>query len=236
MTKSCRWCRVSNDCVLQINVVLIVVGMIFLMDVFSHFYLRTHMFPDIRVYPVVLRSWLFWIRALTMVAYIGNAFLGIRMAKSPSILKFAGYILIGLLVLLYTVSIGVTRFMHRSRFEFFAQMLVYQMWVKKTLELIEAEFECCGMTGVVDYQTASANRTWSTGSCCGKPNCFGCNSKVRDYLWTIEIDVARDNLIVSVFLAIGMIVMLVHYKDLEFCDDLDDLKNPAEPSEAKHPQ
>ncbi|EDV33168.1 uncharacterized protein Dana_GF23186 [Drosophila ananassae] len=220
MAKRCRWCRVSRDCVLHINVVLIVIGLIFMLDVFSHLYLRSTMFPDIRLYPVVIRGWLFWIRGLTMLSYIAEAILGIWMAKQPSLIKYGGYILIGLAVLLYTVSIAVTRFMYRDRFEYFAQLLVYQMWLKRTLGTIEAEFSCCGMVGVIDYQTPSANRTWSSGSCCSEPNCPGCNPKVEEYLWTIEMDVARDNIIVSVFLALGMIVMLMHFHGVNFYEDL----------------
>ncbi|XP_039494238.1 uncharacterized protein LOC120453548 [Drosophila santomea] len=228
MANPFRWCRMSHDCVLQINVVLVVVGLIFLLDVLSHLYLKVVMFPGLRLYPVALRPWLFWVRALTMVAYILNAVLGIFMARHPSVLKFAGYMLIGCVVLLYTISIGVTRFMYRGRFEFFVEMLVLQMWVRNSLGKVEVEFECCGKTSVVDYQTASSNRTWPIGCCCGEQNCTGCTSKLSKYLWTIEMDVARDNIIVSVVLFVAMIVMVLHFKDVQSLDDTGDLEESSE--------
>lgn len=236
MANPFRWCRVSHDCVFQINVVLVVVGVIFLLDVLSHLYLKAVMFPGLRLYPVALRPWLFWVRALTMVAYILNAVLGIHMARQPTVLKYAGYMLVGSVVLLYTISIGVTRFMYRKRFEFFAEMLVLQMWVRDRLGKVEVEFECCGRSSVVDYQTASSNRTWPIGSCCGKQNCTGCTAKLSQYLWTIEMDVARDNIIVSVLLFVAMIVMVLHFKDVQSLDDTSDVDESsglADDSDAK---
>ncbi|XP_017115262.2 uncharacterized protein LOC108137844 [Drosophila elegans] len=233
MAYPCRWCRVSHDCVLQINVVLVVVGMIFLMDVFSHLYLKAIMFPGLRLYPVALRPWLFWVRGLTLVVYVLNAILGIRMARRPSIFKFAGYMLVGSVVLLYTSSIAVTRFMYRRRFEFFVQMLVLQMWIRDSLGKVEDEFGCCGKTSVVDYQTASSNRTWASGSCCGKRSCPGCISKLTEYLWTVEMDVARDNIIVSLFLFVGLIVVVAHFKDLHFLEDPYDSDDSEEASDQR---
>ncbi|XP_017115274.2 uncharacterized protein LOC108137853 [Drosophila elegans] len=233
MAYPCRWCRVSHDCVLQINVVLVVVGMIFLMDVFSHLYLKSIMFPGLRLYPVALRPWLFWVRGLTLVVYVLNAILGIRMARRPSIFKFAGYMLVGSVVLLYTSSIAVTRFMYRRRFEFFVQMLVLQMWIRDSLGKVEDEFGCCGKTSVVDYQTASSNRTWASGSCCGKRSCPGCISKLTEYLWTVEMDVARDNIIVSLFLFVGLIVVVAHFKDLHFLEDPYDSDDSEEASDQR---
>lgn len=219
MANPCRWCRVSHDCVLQINVVLVVVGLIFLLDVFGHLYLKSVIFPGLRLYPVALRAWLFWVRGLTMVVYILNAILGIRMARHPSIFKLAFYLLIGFVLLLYTFSIAVTRFMYRSRFEFFAQLLILQLWVKDELDKVEVEFGCCGKMGLVDYQTGSSNRTWASGSCCEEPKCPGCISKVTEYLWTIEMEVARDNIIVTLFLLVGLMVMLAHFKNVQFHEE-----------------
>ncbi|KAH8372747.1 hypothetical protein KR009_004294 [Drosophila setifemur] len=230
MANSCRICHVSHNCVLQLNVVLLVVGIIFLVDVFSHVYLRWSLFPDLRVYPVVMRSWLFLVRGVTMVAYIGTAVVGISMAKRPSIFKFAGYILFGFIVLLYTVSLGVTRFMYRPRLKFFAHLMVYQMWIYKTLHATEEEFICCGRSGEVDYQTTKANRTWASGSCCGEPNCPGCQSKILVYLLQIQMDVARDNFIASMFLALGLVVMLAHFKDVQFHEDPYDTDDSDDPS------
>ncbi|XP_017059175.1 uncharacterized protein LOC108099989 [Drosophila ficusphila] len=231
MTNPCRWCRVSHDCVLQINVVLVVVGLIFLLDVFSHLYLKTAMFPGLRLYPVALRAWLFWVRGLTLVAYVINAILGVRMARRPSIIKFAGYMLIGCVVLLYTASIAVTRFLYRRRFEFFVQMMVLQMWLRESLGKVELEFACCGKTGVADYQTASSNRSWASGSCCERPGCPGCTAKLTEYLWTVEMDVARDNIVVSLLLLVGLVVMVSHFKDGQFEEDDYDSDDSEEGSE-----
>ncbi|KAH8303739.1 hypothetical protein KR059_001593 [Drosophila kikkawai] len=219
MAKSCHWCRVSRACVVQINVVLIVVGLIFMLDVVGHHYLRSHIFPGLRLYPVALRDWLFWVRGLTLLVYILNAILGIRMALNPSILKFALYVLIGLVDLLYTLTIAVTRFMYREKFEYFARHVALEFWAKDELGKIEEEFKCCGVLGVIDYQTDSSNRTWSSGSCCEKPECSGCIWNIKKYLGTIEMEVARDNFFVSIFLFVGLIFMLVHFKDAQFHDD-----------------
>ncbi|XP_017074862.1 uncharacterized protein LOC108110343 [Drosophila eugracilis] len=212
MTSPLSWCRVSHDFALQINVILLVVGVIFLLDVFSHLYLKVVMFPGLRLYPVSLRSWVFWVRILTMVAYNVNAIIGIFMSRELTVFKFVGYVLIGCVLLLYSFSIAVSRFMFRSRFEFFVKMLVLQMWINNSLSKIEVEFGCCGKTSVIDYQTVANNRTWAAGSCCEEQNCTGCITKVTQYLWTIEMDVARDNIIVSFFLLLSLIVMAAHYK------------------------
>ncbi|KAH8288982.1 hypothetical protein KR054_002921, partial [Drosophila jambulina] len=219
MAMSCRWFRVSRACVVQINIVLIAVGVIFMLDVVGHCYLRAHLFPDLRLYPAGLRDWLFWVRGLTLLAYILNAILGIRMAQNPSILKFALYLLIGLVVLLYNIIIAVTRFMYRTKFEFFAKQVALQFWDKNKLGKLEVEFSCCGVTGVNDYHMDSTNRTWPSGSCCEKPECPGCISHIRKYLWTIEMEVARDNFFVAVFLIAGLIFMVIHYKDVQFNND-----------------
>ncbi|KAH8350319.1 hypothetical protein KR084_002978, partial [Drosophila pseudotakahashii] len=230
MANPFRWCLVSQDCVLQINVVLAVVGLIILLDVFSHLYLKTVMFPGLNLYPVALRTWLFWVRVLIMVVYVLNAILGIRMARNMSVFKFAGYMLVGCVVLLYTFSIAVTKFMYRRRFEFFVQMMVLQMWIKNSLGKVEVEFGCCGKTSVVDYQKCSTNRTWASGSCCGEQNCPGCTSKLTEYLWTIEMDVARDNIIVSLFLFVALVVMVAHFIDVGFQEDSYDSDDSEETS------
>ncbi|XP_016957995.1 uncharacterized protein LOC108029992 [Drosophila biarmipes] len=230
MANPFRWCLVSQDCVLQVNVVLVVVGLIILLDVFSHLYLKTVMFPGLRVYPVSLRTWLFWVRFMTMVSYVLNACLGIRMARHPNIFMFAGYMLVGCVVLLYTFSIAVTRFMYPRRFKFYVQMLVNQMWIKDTLGKVEVEFGCCGRTSAADYLKGSTNRTWASGSCCGEHNCPGCTSKLTDYLWTVEMDVARDNIIVSLFLFVALAIVAVHYSRVKFQEDSYDSDDSEETS------
>ncbi|XP_036675107.3 uncharacterized protein [Drosophila suzukii] len=216
MANPFRWCLVSQNCVLQINVVLVVVGLIILLDVFGHLYVKTVMFPGLHVYPVAMRKWLFWVRLMTIVSYVLNAILGIRMTRQPTVFKFAGYMLVGCVVLLYTFTIAVTRFMYRRRFEFFVQLMVSQMWIKDCLGKIEVELGCCGRTSAADYQKCSTNRTWASGSCCGEHNCPGCTSKLTEYLWTIEMDVARDNIILSFFLFVALSLMAAHYWRVQF--------------------
>ncbi|KAH8253563.1 hypothetical protein KR032_005977, partial [Drosophila birchii] len=219
MAKRCHLLRVSRACVVQINIVLIAVGVIFMLDVVGHRYLRSNTFPGVRLYPVALRDWLFWVRALTLLAYVLNAILGIRMAQKPSILKFALYLLIGFVVLLYTLIIATTRFMYRQKFNYFARQVVLQLWANDKLSKLEVEFICCGVTGVNDYQTLSTNRTWLSGSCCEKPECPGCITNITNYLWIIEVEVARDNFFVAFFLVVGLIFMILFYKDVQLHDD-----------------
>ncbi|KAH8234087.1 hypothetical protein KR038_001289, partial [Drosophila bunnanda] len=219
MARRCHYLQVSPALVVQINVLLIVVAVIFMLDVIGHHYLRSHTFPGLRLYPVALRNWMLWVRALTLLAYILNAIVGIRMAKNPSLLKFALYLIIGFMVLLYNLVIASTRFMYRRKFEFFARQLVIQIWNKDKLGPLEVEFTCCGVTGARNYQMSKTNRTWSSDSCCEKPECPGCLTNVTKYLWVIEMEVARDNFFVSIFLVVGLIFMLLFYKDVELFDD-----------------
>ncbi|KAH8389976.1 hypothetical protein KR200_004792, partial [Drosophila serrata] len=219
MARRCHWFRVSSAFMVQINVLLIVVGVLFMLDVVGHHYLRSQTFPGLPLYPVGLRDWLLWVRALTLLAYILNAILGIRMAKNPSVLKFALYMVIGLVVLLYNLTIASTRFMYRQKFEYFATQVTLQCWAKNMMDKLEVEFTCCGVIGVSDYQMSSTNRTWSSGSCCEKPECPGCISNIKKYLWTIEMEVARDNYFVAIFLAATLILMILFFKDVQLYDD-----------------
>ncbi|XP_022228725.2 uncharacterized protein LOC111078380 [Drosophila obscura] len=216
MGKWRRRCRISDDSVLQINVVLLLAGLIFLMDVFNHMYVKHTLLSDATTFPGALMAWMFLMRFLTMGGYILNAILGIRMARRPSLLKFAGYMLISLFLLLYTLSIAASRFMYRSRFELSAKMMVLLLWRNKKIGKLEEELGCCGQSGLIDYQISAETRNWASGACCGADVCSGCSAKLLEYLWGIEVEVARDNFILLILLLIGAAVMMWHYKDVQF--------------------
>ncbi|XP_034652035.1 uncharacterized protein LOC117890996 [Drosophila subobscura] len=200
-------CRISHISVLQINVVLLLAGLIFLMDVFNHMYVKNTLLRDATIVPGALLAWMFLTRFVTMLGYILNAILGIRMAQRKSLFKFAFYMLISFILLLYTLSIAASRLMYRSRFELTAKMMVLLLWRNHKLGKLEEEFGCCGEAGLIDYQISTEKRNWASGGCCGAQDCDGCLDKLIQYLWGIEMEVARDNFILFILLLIGAILM-----------------------------
>ncbi|XP_001361338.3 uncharacterized protein Tsp42A [Drosophila pseudoobscura] len=215
MVRLCRGCRISHDCVLQINVVLLLAGLIFLMDVFNHMYVKYTLLREATVFPGVLMAWMFMMRFLTTAGYILNAIVGIRLARCPGLIKFASYMFFSLLLLLYTLSIAATRFVYRSRFELSATRMALLLWRNDKIGRLEEELGCCGRMGLIDYQISAEERHWASGACCGEPGCGGCSAKVIKYLWGIEVEVARDNFILFILLLVGAVVTMCHYKDVQ---------------------
>ncbi|XP_020815084.1 uncharacterized protein LOC110189378 [Drosophila serrata] len=112
MGRRCHWFRVTLAFVVKINVLLLVVGVIFMLDFVGHYYLRSLTFPGLRVYP------------------------------NPSVLKFALYMLMGLVVLLYNPIIASTRFMYRWKFEYYATQVTLQCWAMDMMDKLEVKFTC----------------------------------------------------------------------------------------------
>ncbi|EDW74118.1 uncharacterized protein Dwil_GK21761 [Drosophila willistoni] len=216
-----RWFRISRNLVLESNAILLVTGIIFLADVYLHIFVKlsTLEFFEMGNYIVSLSAWMSWVRGLTLMVYIFEAILGIRMAKSPSLFAFAGYMLIGFILLIYLASIVISSIAYLDDFNISVDMLLQKLWLGNRFDKVESLFECCGKTGVIDYVETIENRTWSRESCCGMETCHGCHDIIHKFLWAIEKEIARDNIIVFIVLCIAMLIMLCHYKDAEFVDD-----------------
>ncbi|XP_068147441.1 uncharacterized protein Tsp42A [Drosophila tropicalis] len=240
-----RWFRISRDLVLESNVLLLVIGIIFLADVYIHIFVKLSTLESFEMgnYIVSLSAWMNWVRGFTLITYIFEAILGIRIARSPSLFAYAGYMLIGFILLIYLASIAISSIAFLDEFNLSVDMLLQKLWLGNRFDKVESLFECCGKTGVIDYLETIVNRTWSRESCCGMETCHGCREIIHATLRGIEKEIARDNIIVFVVLCIAMLIMLLHYKDAELADDPyesessddDDYKDDSEPSTLKYP-
>lgn len=201
----------SPGFVLEVNVLLMAVCIVFMVDLYNHLSIKSTTLPNIKTtfYIIGLDARISWLRAISLIGYLLNAIVGVRMAISPSRYKFAAYMLTGLMVFITMLSIGVSRYASGVDGQFYANLMLEDLWQRNLMESLEYELDCCGKNGAIDYEIA--NRTWSPASCCGSPNCFGCQKPFFAYLYEIEMEIARDNIISLIFLGIGLLLMFAHY-------------------------
>ncbi|XP_030368839.1 uncharacterized protein LOC115634242 [Scaptodrosophila lebanonensis] len=223
-----RFFIVSKSTVLEYNLVLVVAGIIFMLDVYHHVNAKQKTLPNIslRSYTLGLIPWLSWMRGLSIVSYILNGLLGIWMARRPSFFKYWGYVLTSIMLLIYTFSIAVSRFFFPD-FEFYCHLLIEAIWTANEMGLLEREFDCCGKAGVIDY--IMTNRTPSAMSCCEVEDCHGCKKSFNDFLWNIEMEIARDNFTLFVMMLIGLVIMTIFFHSLVLFQD------PYEPESSTLP-
>lgn len=201
----------SPGFVLEANVLLIAICIIFTVDLYNHLSIKNTTLPDINTsfYIIGLDGRVFWLRAISLLGYLVNAIIGVRMAIAPSRYKYTAYMLMGMMVFITMFSIGISRYSSGIDGQYYANLMLEDLWNRKKIELVEYELDCCGKNGVIDYEIAQ--RKWPPASCCGSPNCFGCQERFFAYLYSIEMEIARDNIISFIFLGIGLILMFAHY-------------------------
>ncbi|KAH8416190.1 hypothetical protein KR222_010404 [Zaprionus bogoriensis] len=211
---------ISPGFVLEVNVVMIAVGIIFFVDLYNHFNINRTMLSDVgRHFCLIgLDARMFWTRFFSLFGYVVNSIVGISMARRPTRFKFAAYIILGAMVFITMFAIGISRYMVGSDGKYYSKMMLHYLWSKIAIEPLEHILDCCGVNGAIDYEIA--NRTWSQASCCGSPNCPGCHDRFYAYLKKIEREIARDNIVTFIFLAIGLTLMVGHYQNLGFHEDV----------------
>ncbi|EDW01496.1 uncharacterized protein LOC6559925 [Drosophila grimshawi] len=212
-------CSISPGFVIEINVVLIGLGIIFLVDLYNHIYLRSSTLSelDMTIGLLGLSARISWIRGICLFVYLLFAILGIRMSKHPSIIKFAGYMLAGSTLLLFTICVAVSRYLYSSSLRYYTNMMLHTLWMKAQIEMMEELFDCCGIHGSIDY--IIANRTWSMAACCNLPDCDGCQDMFHDYMKNIEMEIARDNFALFLIIAIALALMILYYKYAPLTED-----------------
>ncbi|XP_064547823.1 uncharacterized protein Tsp42A [Drosophila montana] len=210
-------CSLSPGLVIEINILLLAVGVIFLVDLYNHVLWRQLEHVNMSICLMGLSTRVSLIRGVSLAVYLLTAILGIRMSKRPTIFKFAGYIIVCIMNLLFMLTIAISRYRYGSDFQYFTNMMLHDLWNRDQIEPIEALFDCCGMHGQIDY--IIVNRTWSKAACCELPFCTGCQDMFHDYLQNIEMEIARDNIALFLFQIIGMIFMIIHYTSGVVVDD-----------------
>lgn len=208
-----RYC-ISPGFVLEINVLLIAVCIILIFDLYNHLMVKNSTLKNLSnyFYLIGLDTRLCWLRGLSLLAYLITAIVGIRMVLAPSFYKYANYMLMSLMVSITLFAIGISRYSSTIDGQHYANMMLEMLWTKKHITQIEYQLDCCGKNGPIDYEIA--NRTWEPASCCGSPNCPGCQNRFYTYLYGFEMEIARDNIISLIFLGIGMVLMFGHYHSM----------------------
>ncbi|XP_030560585.1 uncharacterized protein LOC115762488 [Drosophila novamexicana] len=210
-------CSVSPGLVIEINILLLAVGGIFLIDLYNHVLWRQLKYVNMSICLMGLSQRLSLIRGVSLAVYLLTAILGIRMSKHPTVFKFAGYMIMSFLNLLFMLTIAISRYRYGRDFQYFTNMMLFDLWHRDLIEPMEAKFDCCGMHGQIDY--IIENRTWSKAACCELPYCTGCQKMFHDYLQNIEMEIARDNIALFTFQIIGMLFVIIHYTSGVLVDD-----------------
>ncbi|XP_034479784.1 uncharacterized protein LOC117785704 [Drosophila innubila] len=239
MANPCRWCNISSSFLLEANVIILALGCVFMVDLYNHFHLKRNTLPHINTsLNICLSVRLFIIRSLTIVGYLSSGIMGIIIARSLTIFKFASYVLLNCMTLIFTLAIGLSQYVYKADGRYYSNMMLHDLWTKNHIEPLEALFDCCGKHGAIDYEIA--NRTWSKASCCELPNCEGCENMFFEFLNSLEMEIARDNIILFVFLFIALLLIIVHYMNLQLdvdpyvSEDEDDIESDSDSSSLKH--
>ncbi|KAM8711938.1 hypothetical protein ACLKA7_012449 [Drosophila subpalustris] len=209
-----RWCNISSSFLLEANVIIIALGCVFMWDLYNHFDLKQTTLEHINTeLYMCLSSRLFIIRTLTILGYLSSGIMGIVISRSLTLFRFAGYLLLTSMTLIFTFAIGVSQYIYKKHGRYYSNMMLHDLWMKNRIEPLEALFDCCGKHGAIDYEIA--NRTWSKASCCELPNCEGCEEMFYEFLNSFEMEIARDNIILFVCLFIAVLLIIVYYKNSE---------------------
>lgn len=185
-----------------------------MVDLYNHLTVKNSTLKNLSeyFYLIGMDPRVFWLRGLSLVTYLITAIVGIRMVLAPSFYKYATYMLMSSMLSITLFAIGVSRYSSTIDGQYYANMMLEILWTKKHIDQIEYQLDCCGKNGPIDYEIA--NRTWEPASCCGSPDCPGCQRRFFAYLCGFEMEIARDNIISFILLAIGMVLMVAHYHSM----------------------
>lgn len=205
---------ISPGFVLEVNVLLIAVCIILMVDLYNHWKVKNSTLRNLseHFYLIGMSKRVFWLRGLSLVAYLITAIVGIRMVIAPSRYKYATYMVMSTMVFITVFAIGISRYSSSKDGQFYANMMLEILWTNRHIEQIEYQLDCCGKNGPIDYEIA--NRTWEPATCCVSPDCPGCQQRFYAYLRGFEMEIARDNIISFIFLGIGMVLMFAHYHSM----------------------
>ncbi|XP_023173029.1 uncharacterized protein LOC111600905 [Drosophila hydei] len=217
MGKISGYIKVSPGLVIEIHILLLGVAIFFLIDLCNHAYRRKIGYLNTTITMVGLAPRVTFVRGMALVAFILSCILGTRLSRSFNLYKFTAYMLMSSYAMYTTFCIALSRFLFRSSYLFFSNMMLLYMWNISKITQVEELFDCCGLHGAIDY--IITNRTWSQAACCELPGCDGCEQPFYEYLTTIESEIARDNIAICIATLIGMIFVIIRRMNVSLLDD-----------------